>query len=129
MEPIAILIADDHRKLRDLIHERLEREPDLEIVAVAEDSMQAVESALEKHPRIVLIDPMMLDGLGLDAVRQIHTHLPETTIIVLTAFADTAQKMEWRRAGVTHILDKGIASMNLIEILRQAGNKADKNHL
>lgn len=128
MESIAVLIADDHTKLRDLIHERLEREPDLQVVAVAGNSMQAVELALANHPRIVLIDPMMLDGLGLDAVRQIRSHLPEAIVVILTAFADTAQKMEWRRSGVEYILDKGIASADLIGILRRAGSKTGTNH-
>lgn len=122
MPPIRILLADDHQRLRDLIHERIIRENDFEVVAVAENSMQAVEAALAQRPRLVLIDPMMIDGLGIDAVRQIHAHLPETIIIVLTAFADTAQKMELRRAGAAHILDKGIVSAQLVKILRQAGS-------
>ncbi len=128
MTPIQIVLADDHRQLRGLIHERLGREQDFEIVAVAENSMEALECALAKRPHIVLIDSMMLDGLGLDAVRQIHAHLPDTIIIVLTAFADTAQKMELKRAGAARILDKGIASAQLVDILRKAGSSLVKSN-
>ncbi len=119
MERTRILLADDHPKVRTLIHARLSREPDLDIVAEAGDSAQTIECALALRPRILIIDPMMKDGLGLQAVRQIVSHLPGTAIVVLTAFADPAFQIELRKLGVRRVLDKGLGSQRLIEALHQ----------
>jgi DNA-binding NarL/FixJ family response regulator len=123
MARIHILLADDHPGVRAQIRNRLSHEPDFNIVAEAENSAQAVECALSARPHIVLIDPMMRDGLGLDAIRQIAARLPETAVVVLTAFADTAQRIELRKAGTRHILNKGIESYRLVEILHELGDR------
>ncbi len=123
MGTIRILLADDHETLRRQIRARLSHEPHFEIVGEAEDSARAVECALMFKPHIVLIDPMMRDGLGLDATRQIASRLPDTAVVVLTAFADTAQRIELRKAGTRYILDKGIESQRLVEILREMGQR------
>ncbi len=119
MESIRILLADDHSSVRALVRARLGRECCFDVVAEAENSVQAVECALALRPQVVLIDPMMRDGLGLEATRQIATRLPGTAVVVLTAFADTAQTIELRKAGTRHILNKGIESRHLVEILHQ----------
>ncbi len=121
METIRILLADDHASVRAQIRARLGHEPRFEIVAEAEDSAQAVECALLLKPQIVLIDPMMRDGLGLEATRQIASRLPGTAVVVLTAFADTAQRIELRKAGTRYILNKGIESQRLVDILYEMG--------
>jgi len=127
MKSIRILLADDHSSVRAQIRARLGHEPAFEIVGEAENSAQAVECALTLKPQVVLIDPMMRDGLGLDATRQIAARLPQTAIVVLTAFADTAQRIELRKAGTRHILDKGIESQHLLRILRELGQVDSPN--
>jgi DNA-binding NarL/FixJ family response regulator len=123
MALIHILLADDHPGVRAQIRARLSHEPDFVIIGEAENSTQAVECALAARPHVVLIDPMMRDGLGLDATRQITARLPETAVVALTAFADTAQRIELRKAGTRMILNKGIESHRLVEILHELGNR------
>ena len=120
MERIPILIADEHLQVRTRVLERLEREADFDIVGVASDSSSAVRTANETHPRIVLIDPMMRDGLGLEAIRRLRTETPDAVIVVLSAFTDTAQKIELEKLGVRFILNKGIESYKLVETLQHA---------
>jgi DNA-binding NarL/FixJ family response regulator len=120
MERIPILIADEHVQVRTQVLARLNREAAFNIVALADDSASAVRCAHETHPRIVLIDPMMTDGLGLDAIRRLRADLPDTVIVVLAAFTDTAQKIELDKLGVRFILNKGIESHNLVEVLHNA---------
>jgi DNA-binding NarL/FixJ family response regulator len=123
MAPIQILLADDHPGVRAQIRARLSHEPGLVIIGEAENSAQAVECALAARPHVVLIDPMMRDGLGLEATRQIAARLPQTAVVVLTAFADTAQRIELRKAGTRHILNKGIESQRLVAILNELGKR------
>jgi DNA-binding NarL/FixJ family response regulator len=120
MERIPILIADDHAQVRAQVLERLEREQDFEIVGVATDSSAAVRRTAETHARIVLIDPTMQDGLGLDAIRTVRERTPETVIVVLCAVVDTAQRIELEKLGVQFILNKGIESRKLVQALHDA---------
>ncbi len=118
MKPIRVLLADDHASVRAQLRTRLSREDCIQIVAEADNSARTIECTLASRPDVVLIDPMMRDGMGIEATRQILTRLPQTIVVVLTAFADTYQQIELRKIGVTHILNKGIESQRLIEILR-----------
>ncbi len=128
MERIPILIADEHLQVRTQILARLNREQDFNIVGLADTSASAVRTASETHPSIVLIDPMMSDGLGLDAIRRLRTDMPEVSIVVLTAFTDTAQKIELAKLGVRFILNKGIESYKLIEMLHLAADSKNGTH-
>jgi len=121
MEKIRILLADDHPQVRTQICSRLRREPDLAVIGEAADSRQALAFARLERPTLVLIDPFMRDGLGLEAVHRIAACLPEIAIIVLAAVTDTAQRMALRKAGVRQILDKEFPSEQLVKLLRQMG--------
>jgi DNA-binding NarL/FixJ family response regulator len=121
MDRIRILLSDGHLALRAQIFARLIRERDFEIVAVADNSRQTLEWALRTRPDIILVDPRRSDGMGLEALRHIRASLPNTEIVVLTAYCDTAQKIELNRIGVHHILHKGLQSSELVGLLRELG--------
>jgi tetratricopeptide (TPR) repeat protein len=121
--PIRILLADDHANVRAQVCARLSRESDFEIVAEASNSPEAIERALAIQPEIVLIDPIMQDGLGLQTVREVAVGAPESAIVVLIAYADTALQMELRKLGVRRIVNKGIESARLVAMLREIGQK------
>jgi DNA-binding NarL/FixJ family response regulator len=118
MDKIRILLADDHINVRNQVRVRLSRECDLEVVGEASSSAQTIEYALVSRPHVILIDPMLRDGLGLKALRQITGYLPQTAIVVLTAFADTALQIDLRKIGVHCILTKGVNSQELLDTLR-----------
>lgn len=122
MERIPIVIADDHLQVRTQILARLNREADFNIVGLADNSAATVACVTNTHPKIVLIDPMMGDGMGLDAIRQLQVQVPDATVVVLTAFTDTAQKIELGKLGVRFILNKGIESYQLVQMLHQAAH-------
>jgi NarL family two-component system response regulator LiaR len=122
MKRIRILIADDHLIVRAQVFARLTREPDFEVVALADNSLQAVESALATRPDLILYDPLMNDGMGWDALKHLRAQLPETPVVILTAFTDTAQRIELRKLGIVRILNKGIESRHLIQFLRETAD-------
>ncbi|NJN43846.1 MAG: response regulator transcription factor [Anaerolineae bacterium] len=118
MTKVRVLLADSHPQVRRQLAARLQREPDIEIVGQASNSGQTLKFALSGEPDILLIDPMMRDGFGLANLRQIVSRLPRIAIIVLTAYVDTALKMELTGMGVKYILSKGLTSETLIEAIR-----------
>lgn len=120
MERIPILIADNHLTVRTQLVARLIREATFEIVALTDTGAATIRDAQTTHPRLILIDPHMDAGSDIALIRQLRTHVPNAIIIVLSAFTDTAQKIELQKLGIHHILDKGIESFELVNILRSA---------
>jgi two-component system nitrate/nitrite response regulator NarL len=121
MEKIRLLLADDHNKVRNQILTRLRRESDLEVVAEAANSMQVIKFAMSKRPQVILIDPRMRDGRGIEAISRIRSRLPDTQVVVLTAIVDTMLRVELSKVGVRQFLTKGIPSRELVRTLREGG--------
>ncbi len=126
MDAVKILLADDHANVRAQLKARLAREAYLQIVGEAANSSQTVECVQAHEPDVLLIDPVMRDGLGLEAVRQIAERDTPPIIVALTAAADTALVLELRGAGVRHILNKNIDSRQLVETLAQVKSEIEK---
>lgn len=114
-----VLLADSHPQVRNRLAARLQRESDLEIVGQASNSSEALRLALFSCPQVLLIDPMMSDGFGLANLRQIVSRLPQIRVVVLTAYVDTALKMELNRMGISQIFLKGLAPERLVETIRR----------
>jgi DNA-binding NarL/FixJ family response regulator len=119
MDAVKVLLADDHANVRAQLKARLAREAYLHIVGEATNSSQTIECVQAHEPDVLLIDPVMRDGLGLEAVRRIAERDAPPIIVVLTAAADTALVLELRDAGVRHILNKNLDSRQLVETLSQ----------
>src|SRR5262245_54564527 len=114
MSKICILLADDHRMVREQLAIRLSREDDFEIVGIASSSRETLQKAQVVRPHLLLMDPMMRDGLGVATLRQVHSSFPKLVIVVLTAYVDTALNMLFQEIGIRHILTKGIESSELV---------------
>lgn len=117
-DKIRILLADGHGTVRKQLRTRLSHEPEFEIVCEADNSADLIECAPLNNPDILLVDPIMRDGFGLQAVQRLALQLPGTAIVVLTAFTDTATDMVLRKMGVRHILTKDLDVQRLIDLLK-----------
>lgn len=115
---IQLVLADDHRVVREQLDTRLQREPDFEIVGVASNSRETWQETQSKRPHILLVDPLMRDGLGLATLRQVRTYFPDLVVVVLTAYVDTALNMQFQEMGIKSVLTKGISSSELVGQLR-----------
>jgi DNA-binding NarL/FixJ family response regulator len=127
MSKIRILLADDHRTVREQLAVRLRREADFEIAGVASTSRETLQETHVTRPDLLLMDPLMRDGLGLATLRQVRASVPELVIVVLTAYVDTALKIQFRQMGIRHILTKGVVSSELIAELRAASSSGRPN--
>jgi DNA-binding NarL/FixJ family response regulator len=81
---ISILVADDHSLIREGIRRVLEAEPDLKLVAEAEDGIQAVALARTHRPDVVLLDIYMPGRSGLEALEEIRAEVPNVKAILLS---------------------------------------------
>lgn len=118
-EKIRILVADDHRIVREGIVRILEDASEWDVVAEASDGMEAVEETLRLEPEIVVIDLTMPRLSGLEAVRRIHSALPAVRILVLTVHEDEEYIVPIIRAGASGYLVKDSASTELTDAVRK----------
>jgi DNA-binding NarL/FixJ family response regulator len=119
---IRILLADDHPMVREQLAIRLRREADFEIAGIASSSRETLQETQATRPDILLMDPLMRDGLGFATLRQVHANFPDLVVVVLTAYVDTALNMRLQEMGIRHVLMKGIISSQLLAKLRAAGS-------
>lgn len=114
---IRLLIADDEDLLRGALSSLLSLEADLEVVAEASTSTDAVRLARETRPDIAVLDLEMPPADGLEAARQIRSELP-TAIMLVTRHARPGVLRRALAAGVSGFVPKTTPAARLAEIIR-----------
>jgi two-component system response regulator NreC len=115
---IRILVADDHRIVREAICSRLNREAGLEIVGEAEDGRNAIQLARELNPDVIIMETSMPNLNGIEATRQIVNELPEVKVIALSAHWDRRSVCEMLKAGASGYLPKRCAFEELVSAIQ-----------
>src|SRR5262249_33260538 len=87
-EPITCLIVDDHEVVREGLRLSLSRSENIRVVGEAADGQAAVTLAKRRKPNVVVLDVRMPGMDGLAAAREITTEIPETSVLMFTAFAE-----------------------------------------
>ncbi len=99
MEPINVLIADDHPLFRKGMRTLLDSMPETVVVGEATTGKEAVELALALMPDIVLMDLKMPEGGGLAAIGRLAREMPDARILVVTLFEDDESVFAALKAG------------------------------
>src|SRR5512146_1666538 len=99
MEPIHVLIADDHPLYREGGRKMLSVEPDIEIVGEAASGDEAIAQALALQPDVILMDLKMPGVNGIEATRRILYASPRIGVLVLTMFGTDETGFATMRAG------------------------------
>jgi DNA-binding NarL/FixJ family response regulator len=115
---IRVLLADDHRIVRDGLHALLEAEEDLEIVGEAEEGRTAVLLAAQTKPDVVIMDIGMPDLNGMEATRRIMEAVPEVKVIALSMHSDRRFIEGMFKAGAAGYLLKDAAYEELVRAVR-----------
>jgi NarL family two-component system response regulator LiaR len=103
---IKILLVDDHAVLREGMRRLLENDKDFKVVGEASDGEEAVEIVSKLKPDVVLMDIVMPKLNGVEATKQIRQLSPETHVLILTAYNDTAYILGLLEAGACGYLLK-----------------------
>jgi DNA-binding NarL/FixJ family response regulator len=116
-----ILIADDHGIVRSGLRLLLDRQPDMQVVAEAEDGAEAVETALRERPDLCILDVGMPRLTGLQATREIKSHAPDVSVLMLSMHSDERYLFEALKAGASGYVLKSEADQALVEAARAVG--------
>ena len=113
-----ILIADDHGIVRSGIRMLIDRQAGMQVVAEAEDGIQAVELAQATHPDVAILDVTMPRMTGLQAAREIRARAPQTSVLLLSMHDDERYFFEAVEAGANGYVLKRSADTDLIDAIQ-----------
>jgi len=115
---IKILLADDHKIMRDGLRSLIERHPGMEVVAEAESGRTALKLSVKLRPDVVVMDINMPDLNGINATRRIIAETPGVRVIAFSMHTDHQFVAEALKAGVSGYLDKNSAFEELAHAIR-----------
>jgi DNA-binding NarL/FixJ family response regulator len=117
-----VLVADDHPMFRAGLLTALRLNGSYEIVGEADGGRQAVQTAAQTHPDVVVMDLHMPDLNGIEATRQIIAERSQTGVLVLTMFEDDESVFSAMRAGARGYLLKGAGPEEITRAIDAVGS-------
>jgi DNA-binding NarL/FixJ family response regulator len=115
---IKIIIADDHKIIREGLCGLLEKEEDLQIIAQAQDGRETIELVKKHSPDVIIMDIGMPGLNGIEATRHIASEYPKVKIIALSMHSDKKFVKEMLKAGASGYLLKNCAFEELDKAVR-----------
>ncbi|KAF4407764.1 response regulator [Streptomyces sp. Ru87] len=120
------MICDDNIMLLEVLREVVESEPDMTVVATAQNAEEAIRLAGRHTPDLAVLD-VRFPGGGPYAAREIARRSPRTGILAFSAHGDSGAVGEMRHAGVTEYLVKGATNREFLTALRRLGGRLPKS--
>jgi two-component system response regulator NreC len=118
MNPIRVLIVDDHAVLRAGLRMLLEAQPDVVVVGEGADGVVAPTLAREHRPDVVLLDLSMPGPSSGEVIRQVLRQSPTSRVLVLTMHDDPAYLAAALQAGAAGYVVKKVADTELLSAIR-----------
>jgi DNA-binding NarL/FixJ family response regulator len=116
---ITVLLVDDHSLVRSGFRRILEDESDIEVVGEASDGEQAVKSARDLHPHVIVMDCALPKINGLDATRKIIEHSPDTAVLMLSMHSENTWVRQAIDAGAKGYILKSALDLDLAPAIRK----------
>lgn len=111
---IRIVVADDHKIMREGLKALIDKQPDMEVAAEAQDGLTATKLARKLLPHIIIMDIGMPEMNGIDATRQIVSENKDVKIVALSMHSDRRFVLEMLKAGASGYLLKDSAFEELV---------------
>jgi DNA-binding NarL/FixJ family response regulator len=116
---LRILLAEDHKVMREGLRMVVNRETHMEVVGEADDGLAAITLALELRPDVVVMDVSMPGFSGLKASETLKGLLPETKVLILTRHTDTSYVQQLLQSGARGYILKQSATEELVRAIKR----------
>jgi len=117
-DPIRVILADDHKLLRQGVKALLRNAPDIVIVGEASSGDEAVALAERQHPNVVVMDLDMAGGDGATATRTLAREAPSVRVLILTMHNEEERLLPLLSDGARGYLAKNTADTELVDAIR-----------
>lgn len=115
---IRVLLADDHRLLREALRDVLAREPDIAVAGEAGDGRSTIELAAQLAPDVIVLDIGLPDLNGVEVAARLLEARPDAKLVALSAYADKRFVSEMLHAGAAAYVTKSSAATELVRAIR-----------
>lgn len=115
---IKVLLVDDHEMVRLGVSSYLMVQPDIEVIAEAENGLQGYTKAMNLRPDIILMDLVMDVMDGIEATQKIMTEWPAAKIIIVTSFLDDEKVYPAIEAGASSYILKTSSAKEIADAIR-----------
>lgn len=122
MPNINVVIADDHRLVRDGLKTILQTSGDISVVGEASNGLEVLKKVEELKPDVLLLDISMPQLSGMEAARRIRKEFPSTKIVILTMHEEEEYTLKMVRMGVSGYLLKDSTALEVMEAIRSVHN-------
>ena len=113
-----IILADDHKIMREGLRSLLDKQQDIEVVGEAEEGRKTVRLVTDLSPDVVIMDIEMASLNGIEATRQIVAKTPEIKVIALSVHSDRRFITEMLKAGASGYVLKDCSFEELVQAIR-----------
>jgi two-component system, NarL family, response regulator NreC len=124
-ERLIVMLVDDHRILRQGLAGLLKEEPGIEVLAEAENGVEALNLARELRPDVIIMDVNLPGMNGIEATRIIAREMPHVNIIGLSMHYEEDVAWAMREAGAKAYLTKGCPVVELISAIHACRTSMD----
>jgi DNA-binding NarL/FixJ family response regulator len=125
VERINVVVIDDNRLVREGLKALLDAQPDLKVVATAEDANIGLRHVRELTPHVVLLDATMDNGDTFHCVEAIRKATPSAKVIVMDLLAGPEDVIEFVKAGANGFVMKDATLDDLVRTIRSVSQGAD----
>jgi DNA-binding NarL/FixJ family response regulator len=122
IDPIRVLLADDHAIVRAGIRQFLERAGDIQVVAEADDGEMAISLIKQRQPDVAVLDIQMPKSSGIEVTRWVRANKPQVGVLILTAFDDDPYVLAVLQAGANGYVLKTASPADLIRAVRDVND-------
>lgn len=121
MDPLRIVLVDDHEVVRAGIKALLDAQDDMDVVGEAGTAEDGVRRVGYDEPDVVVLDVRLPDGSGVEACRDMRSRFPDVKVLMLTSFADEEALMSAILAGAAGYVLKRVKGTDLVDDIRRVG--------
>jgi DNA-binding NarL/FixJ family response regulator len=114
-----ILVADDHPIVRSGLKKVIDAQPDMKVVAEAENGSQAVKKALSEDVHLAILDVSMPKTTGIQAAEELHKRNPDLKVLMLSMYDSEQFLFESLKAGASGYVLKSDADQDIVEAIRR----------
>jgi two-component system, NarL family, response regulator LiaR len=119
MKKIRLLLADDHKMVREGLKAFFAPTEDFEVVAEAVDGLEAVEKATKFKPDVILLDLIMPNMDGIEAAKKIKDQLPDSKIVIITSSLEESRVIASIKAGASGYLLKDSSPLEIEDAIKK----------
>ncbi len=119
---IKVLIADDHAVVREGFKKMIENDPEIKVVAEAENGIEALQLVRSTNLDVIVLDMSMPEMSGLDCLKQIKIEFPDLPVLVFSMHPEDQYEQRVLQAGASAYITKRTQPLDVLNVIKEVAH-------